>query len=61
MDENHENSTYDVPQAINTAESQNVFITVLNDALGHYFDGSIDEVHIYNRALSEADIATLAN
>ena len=30
-----------------------------NDAWGEYFDGVIDEVHIYNRALSEAEIQAL--
>jgi len=28
---------------------------------GEFFSGSIDEVHIYNRALSDSEIQTLYN
>ena len=46
------------PAAINTATGHNVKIGTYNNA--DYFNGLIDDVRIYNRSLSDAEIATLA-
>jgi hypothetical protein len=46
------------PVAINTVALNDVLIGT--DIQNRYFDGTIDEVRIYNRALSAAEIAALA-
>ena len=47
------------PVDINTATNGDVLIG--NDVQGRFFNGTIDEVHIYNRALSAAEIAAQFN
>ncbi|HBG26270.1 MAG: hypothetical protein A2Y10_13400 [Planctomycetes bacterium GWF2_41_51] len=46
------------PAAINTASGHNVKIGTYNNA--DYFNGLIDDIRIYNRSLSDAEIVTLA-
>jgi len=47
------------PQAVNTQAGGDLQIG--NDVQGRYFTGLIDEVHIFNRALSAAEITSLYN
>ena len=39
----------------------NVFIGENPESLGRFWDGLIDEVYIYNRALSAGEVLYLAN
>ncbi len=51
-----------VDEPINTASYENVKIGVFHDGGSpRYFEGSIDDVHIYNRALNAAAIEELAD
>ena len=43
------------------AESQDLLIGKMNIGSGYFLDGSIDEVRVYNRALSEDEIRLLYN
>jgi hypothetical protein len=45
---------------INTVSFNDVKIGILDDGQNRYFDGLIDDVRIYNRALNEDEIASLA-
>jgi hypothetical protein len=45
---------------IDTIDIADVKIGILDDGQNRYFDGLIDDVRIYNRALSETEIAALA-
>jgi len=47
-------------QQIYTGNVANVKIGILDDGQNRYFDGLIDDVRIYNRALSETEIQALA-
>lgn len=52
-----------VPKVVNfTANSEDVFIGRENSSLfPYYFNGTIDEIRIYNRALSACEISHLVN
>ena len=53
-------STVSSSRTIDTGSVLDVKIGILDDGLDRYFDGLIDDVRIYNRALSETEIAALA-
>jgi len=49
------------PQAVNTVASENVTLGVFLQTSSRYFNGTMDDVRIYNRALDLSEIQTLAN
>ena len=53
-------STASSSRTIDTGSMLDVKIGILDDGQNRYFDGLIDDVRIYNRALDEGEIAALA-
>jgi len=53
-------NTATAEREIDTGTMSDVKIGIFDDGQNRYFNGLIDSVHIYNRALDEGEIATLA-
>jgi hypothetical protein len=53
-------STESLSRTIDTGSMSDVKIGILDDGQNRYFDGLINDVRIYNRALDGGEIAALA-